>query len=736
MGRKPPYREGTKTASQSGAMLMQSLARLAGEALAPAIERALAALEQGVQALARDAEGTQDEQRFLDFLRALRRSRAEVLADAGTRVTAELNSLVQRSADQPRRHAETLELVAQEQIEKQVLLAGSVARVRTEHHRPLYQLQQRMQAIVPAPFNEHENPLDPARIAQAILDACAPLEADGRLLKLLCSQIDTHVLSQLGECYGKANQLLVSADVLPQLADPVPPSRSSNARASSAPEAGASGPTPPHGADATGDPALASLGELREISGLLQQLRGGGSASALEPIPAATAMAQPLSAQQLASMLGELREQSDWLGGAAQSPVDIRGALEAIAASRGRVNLARADEDVLSVVTLLFDTINEDRNLPPEIQHLIARLQLPVLRLALGDRGFFADREHPARELLNMLARAGHGWDANNKASQDSLLEQLSELVKGLLEAPAADTTSYRAALEKVRELSERAEQRAIKLERRTTEKAAAEARTAAARDAVHQVLRERLDDTELPTPILEFFVKDWQRVLQLFFLRRGTQSAEWTDAVQMVDDLLQSVVPPADEAARSRFEQGLEGLYQRLRNALAQTQSHTEDAEARVEVIRDMHRKLARQASHERQPVAALTRAKIEPPPLVPPRAPRPPPASSSLQNPPGDALLFESLKRADEIPVGTWLEYEDRDSRATRRCKLSARIDETRMLIFSDRLGMPVWEKPRKVFAYELQVGALRVIEDAPLVDRAMERITRTLREQAQSR
>lgn len=434
-------------------------------------------------------------------------------------------------------------------------------------------------------------------------------------------------------------------------------------------------------------------------------------------------------------MLGELREQSTWLGGATQASTDIRGALAAIAASRGPVSLGTADEDVLSVVTLLFDAINDDRNLPPEIQRLISRLQLPVLRLALGDRDFFADREHPARELLNILARAGHGWDANNRASQDTLLEQLGVLVTGLLEAPAADTESYRTALAKVRELCERAEQRAVKLERRTSEKAAAEARTAAARDAVHQVLRERLDDTELPTPILEFFVKDWQRVLQLFFLRRGTQSVEWTDAVQMVDDLVQSVVPPADDAERSRFEQGLEGLYVRLRNALAQTQSHTEDAEARVEVIRDMHRKLLRQASHERQPVAPLTRARIEPPPLVPPRAPRPSPAPTSMQDPPGDALLFESLKRADEIPVGTWLEYEEPDTRATRRCKLAARIDETRMLIFSDRLGMPVRERPRKVFAYELQIGALRVIEDAPLVDRTMERITRTLREQAQA-
>ena len=93
-------------------------------------------------------------------------------------------------------------------------------------------------------------------------------------------------------------------------------------------------------------------------------------------------------------------------------------------------------------------------------------------------------------------------------------------------------------------------------------------------------------------------------------------------------------------------------------------------------------------------------------------------------------EALMFEYLKRADEIPVGAWLEYDDLRQSITRRCKLAARIEENQSLIFVNRMGVQVYEKPRKAFAYDLQMGHARPVEDAPLFDRTVDRITSNLR------
>jgi hypothetical protein len=93
-------------------------------------------------------------------------------------------------------------------------------------------------------------------------------------------------------------------------------------------------------------------------------------------------------------------------------------------------------------------------------------------------------------------------------------------------------------------------------------------------------------------------------------------------------------------------------------------------------------------------------------------------------------EALMFEYLKRADDIAPGTWFEYDDLRQSVTRRCKLATRIEESQSLIFVNRMGVQVFEKPRKAFAYDLQMGHARPVEDAPLFDRTVDRIASNLR------
>jgi hypothetical protein len=228
--------------------------------------------------------------------------------------------------------------------------------------------------------------------------------------------------------------------------------------------------------------------------------------------------------------------------------------------------------------------------------------------------------------------------------------------------------------------------------------------------------------------------IEDWQQVLQLVYLRQGKDSPEWIDAVQTVDDLLWSVQAHTDEKSRARHDKLLPDLYRRMSAGLGQTQSHAEEAQARIDVIREIHRALAAPALPEAPPLPVTPlspeqKEKITPARLTDEKSWREMTAVER-QKVQYEALMFEYLKRVDELPLGTWLEYDDLRRAVTRRCKLSARIDETRTYIFVNRLGVPVYEKPRKAFAYDLQMGHARVIEDAPLFDRTLARISENLR------
>ena len=62
---------------------------------------------------------------------------------------------------------------------------------------------------------------------------------------------------------------------------------------------------------------------------------------------------------------------------------------------------------VIDVIGSLFDQILSDPKVPPQMARQIARLQLPVLRAALGDPSFFSSRKHPVRRFVNRIASLG-----------------------------------------------------------------------------------------------------------------------------------------------------------------------------------------------------------------------------------------------------------------------------------------------------------------------------------------
>jgi hypothetical protein len=93
-------------------------------------------------------------------------------------------------------------------------------------------------------------------------------------------------------------------------------------------------------------------------------------------------------------------------------------------ASRGSV-----DHMVIDVIGFLFDQILADPKLPPQMARQIARLQLPVLRAALGDPSFFSSRRHPVRRFVNRVASLGAGFDDFSEDTAREFLAKVKALV-------------------------------------------------------------------------------------------------------------------------------------------------------------------------------------------------------------------------------------------------------------------------------------------------------------------
>ncbi len=721
----------------AGAVRLENLTRLTTDTLTPRLEAMFASCDDYFFDLASRAKNNNDQNLYFESLREIRVKKPIVAPDFCRRLSAGFNILAQRSGGSAdtqtapvARTSESLELVGNEELEKDVVIIDMVSKARMEWQEELFQLQERIQSIASQSFAEREMPLDPERIARAFIESCNLIQADIKILKLLYKQFDRHVMRQLEELYASANQLLIDDGVLPDLKPLASQFLKRKPEAAVADKPRASPTQEAHGSGLEGIPD--SEPQMRELAQLLVRLRNVGVQVPNAPVPGGPlASGTPIGREELVGLIAEAQSQG-MTAGQAPAPLDIRQAIRTIVETHGNLSVGQADEDIINVISMFFDLVLDDRNLPSEIKALVGRLQLPILRVALKDRSFFSDRKHPARQLINEIARTSMGWDAADKESQDELFVRLTALVDEILLASGEDPGVFERSLSTLLGFIERSDQRAAKTERRISERAQAEARTSKARDMSRQVLHERLEAKQLPAEITTFLIEDWQQVLQLVYLKHGKDGVEWSTAVQVADDLLWSAQPHTDERSKRRLEHLLPGLYDRISVGLDQTQSTPEDARARIDVIRGIHRVLTGVSPDPLPVVAPLSpeqRSRITPAPSPDEKAWREMTAVER-QRVQYEALMFEYLKRADEVPVGSWFEYDDLRQAVSRRCKLATRIDETQTLIFVSRMGVQVYEKPRKAFAYDMQMGHARPVEDAPLFDRTVDRIASNLR------
>ena len=77
----------------------------------------------------------------------------------------------------------------------------------------------------------------------------------------------------------------------------------------------------------------------------------------------------------------------------------------------------------------------------------IARLQLPVLRVALGDATFFSSRRHPVRRFVNRIASLACAFDDFDDGPGAQFLSRVRELVQEIVEGDFDQIELYEAKL-------------------------------------------------------------------------------------------------------------------------------------------------------------------------------------------------------------------------------------------------------------------------------------------------
>ncbi|MGH8357299.1 MAG: DUF1631 family protein, partial [Pseudomonas sp.] len=377
-----------------------------------------------------------------------------------------------------------------------------------------------------------------------------------------------------------------------------------------------------------------------------------------------------------------------------------------------------ADEDVINLIAMLFEFILNDGTVPESLKALIARLQIPMLKVAVLDKSFFSRTNHPARRLLNEIASAAMGWSQRDDYQRDSLYLHIEQVVQRLLNDFVDDPAIFSQLLTEFTAFTHDERRRSELLEQRTRDAEEGRARTEIARQRVAEALNLRLLGKVLPEVVVQFLQQAWSQVLLLACLKHGEHSPQWLAGLRTMDELIWSVGLSEDtEAGRHLLEQ-LPGLLKALRDGLSGAAFDPFITREFFTRLQTLHVQSFR-GSAEEQP--SLSQVEVREAFVLSPAAPA---IEASLPEDDPDLLKVRQLR------IGCWVEFQE-DAENTLRCKLTAIIAPGNTCIFVNRTGLKVLEKNPLELALEFKRGAVRTLDDALLFDRALASVIGNLRQ-----
>ena len=227
------------------------------------------------------------------------------------------------------------------------------------------------------------------------------------------------------------------------------------------------------------------------------------------------------------------------------------------------------DHMVIDVIASLFEQILSDAKVPPQVARQIARLQLPVLRAALGDNRFFSSRRHPVRRFINRIASLGSAVDDFEGDEGRALLAQVASLVQEVVDGDFEQIEVYEQKLHALETFI------AGQARQRMQAFGAADVVLGRKEDLlrVQQRFAQELDSAlqGLPVPgyLRDFLASTWSRAIASAALDIGGDAALTERLRDAGRELVMSVQPKGTPAQRQVFLRKLPQLMKDLNTGL-----------------------------------------------------------------------------------------------------------------------------------------------------------------------
>jgi hypothetical protein len=326
------------------------------------------------------------------------------------------------------------------------------------------------------------------------------------------------------------------------------------------------------------------LGQLKRL--LSDRVAGFDGPPATRPSPAlAEALSQEVTQVQATAHGGGTVQDSNIVydDAAVQDiAVDLRrrtGELKKKAATS-------TEKATIEIVALMFQSILSEERIPPAIRVWFARLQMPVLRVAIAEPEFFGSLEHPARQLIDRMGSCVMGFDA--AAIGGSALEiEIKRVVQVIEQYPETGRRVFQLVYDEFQKFLSKfltdksSTQRLVSVAQQVEQK-----ETLAIQYTIE--MRSMLADLPVRDEIREFLFKVWAEVLAVAAVKHGPQHDETLSLKACASELVWAASAKPNRSERARVIQDLPKLLQRLRQGMSLIGVQGKAQEGHIKTIGD----------------------------------------------------------------------------------------------------------------------------------------------------
>lgn len=489
----------------------------------------------------------------------------------------------------------SLSLVDNAQVERDVQADRLALSVVHACERPLEAVSSYMAGLLDD-ANPERNPLRPKLVTKAMLDSLIQVGIPEDATQAIAGQLTPLLGPALAGCYEQIATEMRGHGLQPQ-GMAVQKSRNSSAMPLGS-DTRRTEPAPLHAEPVTTLPsalharATQALGEMFGVPVPPAPSSPGESGGVSSGAPVSLDFQNLL--KQISQQAGEIGQEAMAAAGLSLdgSSADAGLRMPGFAGPLMAINQIRANRDelvrasggaaldkmVIDIVAALFDQVLSDPKVSPEMARQIARLQMPVLRVALGDMNFFNSRKHPVRRFVNRIASLSAAFDDYSQGPGADCLSRITSLVNDIVDGDFDRMDLYET---KLRELESF-------IEAETAQDAADSADIAAllstkeadlrVQQRYMQILQRELLDVELPDFLRDFLAQVWSRVQVVAATRHGADSPLAQRMKAAGRELALSVQPKGHPKLRQAFLLKLPSLMKDINEGLALIQ-HPESA-------------------------------------------------------------------------------------------------------------------------------------------------------------